>query len=160
MKFTIFTALFSFMLIGCSGSSSEDKKGVEGIDDPYGINGVWTTDCFEFSENLFYIRSYEFVVDSWLGSLEKYENNSSCSESIQPKIVVSGDFYLGESTITESGVTADELDLFILNYDGEETYLIAYDLIKKDEKQFVLSDSLSFSQRPTKLNFDVIYYKQ
>ncbi|MFT7372826.1 MAG: hypothetical protein ACI9T9_001516 [Oleiphilaceae bacterium] len=160
MKFTIFTALFGFLLIGCSGSSSEDKKDVLDIDDPYGINGVWTTDCFEFSENLFYIRSYEFVVDLWLGSLEKYENDSSCSEPTQPTIVFSGSFYLGESTITESGVTAKELDLFILNANGEETYLIAYDLIKKDETQFVLSDSLSFSQRSTKLNFDVIYYKQ
>jgi hypothetical protein len=77
---------------------------------------------FEFSENLYYIRRYKFALDSWAGSIDKDGDDSSFSEPTKPVFVSSGNFHLGESIITESGVTVDELNLYIMSYGGDGTF--------------------------------------
>jgi hypothetical protein len=44
------------------------------------------------------------------------------SEPTKPVFVSSGNFHLGESIIAESGVTVDELNLYIMSYGGDGTF--------------------------------------
>lgn len=157
MKSIIFTIFLSFLLTGCGSKNSDE---LEELEDFYGVNGFWESNCYEDNENLFYIKTYKFVVDQWLSTLDKYGSDSSCVQTTEPQVFASGNFHIGAEVITESGVTAKEFDLFVLNNNGTDVYLEGYNLIRRDGGQLILGDYLSFSQRPTKLDYDIVYIKQ
>jgi len=155
MKYSITVIILSVFLCACGSDSSEKE-------DTTGLNGKWVSNCFEADSNIYHIKAYTFSGDSWSGVLDTY-SDLSCTNPITPTSSAGGKFNLGNSVITETGVTAKELNFTIQIIDGidygPEGAVEGLDLIKIETNNLYFGDSLSTVQRTTKLNFDAVYYK-
>tara|TARA_R110001599_G_C12086577_1_gene645612 strand:+ start:394 stop:864 length:471 start_codon:yes stop_codon:yes gene_type:complete len=156
MKHRLILVIISIFLSAC-GSDFTVKN------DPYRLNGSWVANCYQDGQFFFNVRAFNFLGDSWSSTTDVY-SDVNCSKAISINSTTRGKFNLGDSIITESGVTAIELNLNIQFLDGvdlgAEGSIKKFDLIKVENNQLYIGEYVSSFQRPTKLDFNTIYYRQ
>lgn len=157
MKYSITAIILSVCLTACGSSSSNTDEDTDSLD------GTWVASCFEVDSNFYQTKVYTFSGESWSGTGTTY-SDMDCTQIVIPTSSAGGYFSLGEPVITESGVTALELNISIQILDGIDYGSVGavnrFDLIKNEGNRLFFSEYSSPTERPTSLNFDTVYYKR
>ncbi len=157
MKYSITAIILSLCLTACGSSGSKTDE------DPDSLNGTWIASCFEVDSIYYRTKSISFSGESWSGTITTY-SDVDCTKIVIPTSSGGGYYSLGESVITESGVTALELNISQQIIDGIDYGSVGavnfFDLIKKEGGQLFFSEYASSTERPTSLNFDAVFYKR
>lgn len=169
--------LFAVIMVSGCGSSSDDPVDASNISM---LEGAWARECYDFVEGTFTGSAdwIEFYDGSNYRALFSIYNSIDCSGTYSVQKEMLGTFSVGSSLMTNSGVTAYETDLVInqVAVDGQiagvnlslysfDTGQSWYDIFYIDGDalyygDFDTGDFSSAENRPTDIDFTVIYVKQ
>ena len=168
-----------FMLVtmsGC-GSSSDDSINNTNIT---ALEGSWMGECTDFVDVNFTgssVWSENYDGQNYQAFMAIYDT-TDCSGMYVAQKEMLGVFTVGNSLMTNSGVTAYQVDLAInqtsldgqiadvdLSRYGFESGLLLYDIFYIDGSNLYYGnldtgDSSSAANRPTDINFTIVYTKQ
>lgn len=156
MRHFLMLIIMTFLLAGCAGDSADNTTVLE---------GKWTSTCvvdgadhFKFTIN-FSGNSLNFTqqlfIDAACSTVDVNEGLSSFS----------GNFNIGNSVTTSSGMSATEYDVNVLEGDGVTEEFSIFSLFSIiDEKLYVgdltgENDGSTLAKRAVDLNFDFYYTK-
>lgn len=178
------TLVLSFAFIGCSNSNSagsgsndqattrsdfDDNNGPNSSTNASGLDGKWTA-CDVFSENGQDFADYyevNFDGNTFTNIVRYYDGQTTCTGTPVYTQTGSGTLVFGDDIMTNSGVTATEIDVdgAYSDSDGDSFELIYYDIYYIDNDQLYLGSEDSGEgdtpeNRPTDIDFSTFYTSQ
>jgi len=169
--------LFAVIVVSGCGSSSDDPVDTSNISM---LEGTWVGECYDFADGDFtgFADWVEFYDGSNYRALLSIHDSQDCSGAYLAQKEMLGTFSVGSSLMTNSGVTAYQMDLSVgqvsvdgqiagvdLSLYGYDAGSMLYDIFYIDGDNLYFGDydtvdPSSAENRPTDIDFTVIYVKQ
>ena len=156
MRHYLMLIIMTFLLAGCAGDSSDNTTVLE---------GKWTSTCVV--DGVDHIKFTITFSGNSLNFTQQLYIDSACS-TVDVNVGLSsfsGNFNIGNSVTTNSGISATEYDINVLEGDGVTEEFSVFSLFNIiDEKLYVgdltgENDGSTLTNRAVDLNFDFYYTK-
>lgn len=179
MGFRIFGVLMGVLVIAaCGGDSRSGKANKDPVNDEGKVgsdetmlDGVWVKECGPVDEaegDSFYdVVTLTFQGNKFHSDIKNFMD-ASCTTPLEgaPNPTGSGDFFIGDEVVAESGLLAHEINTHITEYNGAEFDIYDYTMFRVETNKLYLgkdseeNDGESPEARNRSLDFERIYYKQ
>jgi hypothetical protein len=148
--------LVVFCLAACGGKEQENTYPLQTA-----LKGTWLENCYSDGPYTSQISGFEFNGSNFKVLNTSWAGNSTCAGDPYNSGIFSGDYSVGESITTDSGLNAMQINF---EYDNESGVSDTFNILRLEGEEFILGDSdlviNSIFSRPTALDFDTVYVKQ
>ena len=158
---TLFIAAIS--LAGCDSGSTDEPS-----NNQTALEGKWVTPCdnsfgtgFSFQGSL-EVSGNEMRVNGHIYNDTDCITENTSIEPLEPRVAI---FTIGSSLTTLSGLSAQKIDILMLDSNGQSDVFTEYDIFRISEGKLYIGDSSggydgkSEETRPVDLNFEALLTK-
>ena len=120
------------------------------------LNGLWISNCYQFEEGVYQVRTFEFVLDHLATITTMSYFDSRCSQPPVDSQVVSATWDMGRAIVTEEGLVAHTLDV-LLRADVKQELTTVKQIVHFQDDSFFLGINKKLDSYPNRLDWDISF---